>query len=204
MPALALEPSVFPANLLSDVGRTVNGRRWWVMYTKSRQEKALMRTLGAQAVPHYLPLVAQQHLVRGRAITSYQPVFPSYVFVYGDALEREQCLKTNRVCHVLPVPNGPELCEDLCRVQTMIESGCPLTVESRLEPGRWVRVRSGPLEGLEGCILQRKRQTRLIVAVRMLQQGVSVEINDYLVEPVTAPVWFNLSSGLLGPTPLNA
>ncbi len=216
MPSLALEPSVYPADLLTDVGRTVNGRRWWVMYTKSRQEKALVRTLGAKAVPHYLPLVGRKVLVRGRPVTSHVPVFPSYVFVYGDVLDREQCLKTNRVCHVLPVPNGPELCEDLCRVQTMIESGCPLTVESRLELGSWVRVRSGPLEGLEGYILQRKRQTRLIVAVRMLQQGVSVEVNDFLVEPVTPPVWFNLSGGIssgvsggmatgsLGPSPLNA
>jgi hypothetical protein len=60
------------------------------------------------------------------------------------------------------------------------------------------------LEGLEGCLLQRKRQTRLIVAVRMLQQGVSVEINDFLVEPVTAPVWVNMAGGFSAPTPLNA
>ncbi|RIK82294.1 MAG: antitermination protein NusG [Planctomycetota bacterium] len=192
MPFLALEPSVFPANLLTEVGRTVNGRTWWVMYTKSRQEKALVRTLGAQQVPHYLPLVAREQLVRGRPVTSYVPVFPSYVFVYGSVAEREQCLKTNRVCQVLPVANGPELCEDLASVQTMIEAGCPLTVESRLEPGHWVRVRSGPLEGLEGTILKRKRQTRLVVAVRMLQQGVSVEISDYLVEPIAAPVWLNM------------
>jgi transcription antitermination factor NusG len=99
---------------------------------------------------------------------------------------------------VLPVPNGEELCEDLASVQTMIESGCPLTVESRLEPGHWVRVRTGPLEGLEGAILRRKRQTRLIVAVRMLQQGVSVEISDYLVEPVTAPAWFQASPEMFG------
>lgn len=198
MPILAPEPSLFPANLLTEVGRTVNGRRWWVMYTKSRQEKALVRALGAQQVPHYLPLVSRELLVRGRPVASHVPVFPSYVFVYGNPIEREQCLKTNRVCQVLPVPNGEELCEDLANVQTMIEAGCPLTVESRLEPGHWVRVRSGPLEGLEGAILQRKRQTRLIVAVRMLQQGVSVEINDFLVEPVTAPAWFRSSQESFG------
>jgi transcriptional antiterminator RfaH len=200
MPFLALEPSVYPANLLAELGRAENGRRWWVMYTKSRQEKALVRTLGAQQVPHYLPLVPRVQVVRGRHLTSHVPVFPSYVFVYGSLVEREQCLKTNRVCQVLPVPNGPELCEDLARVQVMIESGCPLTVESRLEAGQWVRVRSGPLMGLEGTILQRKRQTRLIVAVRMLQQGVSVEISDYLVEPVAAPVWLNLPTESFAPT----
>lgn len=203
MPFLALEPSVFPSNLLTDIGRTVNGRRWWVMYTKSRQEKALVRTLGAQQVPHYLPLVAREQLVRGRPVTSYVPVFPSYVFVYGNVSEREQCLKTNRVCQVLPVTDGPELCEDLASVQSMIESGCPLTVESRLEPGHWVRVRTGPLEGLEGTILKRKRQTRLVVAVRMLQQGVSVEISDYLVEPIAVPVWFNMAT-VSSFSPLNA
>lgn len=189
MPILAAEPFVFPANLLTDIGRTVNGRCWWVTYTKSRQEKSLVRSLSAQQIPHYLPLVTRRLLVRGKVVSSHVPVFPSYVFVYGNALERDNCLKTNRVCHVLPVTDGPQLCEDLARVQMLIESGCPLTIESRLAPGSWVRVRRGPLEGLEGVIVRRKRGTRLVVAVRMLQQGVSVEIEDFLVESTGAPSW---------------
>jgi len=59
-----------------------------------------------------------------------------------------------------------------------------MTLESRLEPGSRVKVRSGPLCGLEGTILNRRGQTRLLVAVDFLKQGASVDIHDYMVEAI--------------------
>ncbi len=63
-------------------------------------------------------------------------------------------------------------------------SGAPLTIERRLSPGDRVRVRSGPLAGVEGTVLRRQGATRLVVAVNLLQQGASVDIDDCLLEPV--------------------
>ena len=192
MPILPSEPTVYPHDLLTGMGRDECARRWWVLYTKSRQEKAVTRALAARQIPHYLPLVARQSIIRGRRIASFVPVFPSYVFVFGTSEEREQSLKTNRICQILSVPDNLGLCSDLGRVQTMIDSGCPLTVEARLVPGQRVRVRKGPLIGIEGRILRRKQQTRLVVDVRMLQQGVSVEIDDFLLEPIDLPAKIRL------------
>jgi transcriptional antiterminator RfaH len=47
-----------------------------------------------------------------------------------------------------------------------------------------VRIKSGALMGLEGMILTRRGETRLLIAVHYLQQGVSVQIDDYMVEPI--------------------
>jgi transcriptional antiterminator RfaH len=187
MPILPSEPTVYPHDLLTEMGRDTSARQWWVLYTKSRQEKAVTRALAARQIPHYLPLVARQSIIRGRRVSSFVPVFPSYVFVFGNSEEREQSLKTNRICQVLTVMDNLGLCSDLGRVQTMIESGCPLTIEARLMPGQRVRVRKGPLIGIEGMVIRRKQQTRLVVDVRMLQQGVSVEIDDFLLEPLELP-----------------
>ena len=189
MPILALEPTLFPNDLLIGIGRAEArhqdvDRAWWCMHTKSRQEKSLSRALSAKRVPHYLPLVARNVLVRGRSVQSYVPVFAGYVFVFGTIQEREVAIRTNRICQALPVIDGPGLCADLARVQTLIDSGFPLTVEARFQPGQRVRVRHGALDGLEGIVLRRKRETRLIVDVRMLQQGVSVEIDDFCLEPI--------------------
>ena len=51
-------------------------------------------------------------------------------------------------------------------------------------PGNRVRVRRGPLAGLEGAVLVRRGQTRLLVQVNFLQKGASVEIDDFLLEPI--------------------
>jgi hypothetical protein len=40
------------------------------------------------------------------------------------------------------------------------------------------------LAGLEGTIITRRGQTRLLVHVDFLQQGASVEIDDLCVEPI--------------------
>jgi hypothetical protein len=57
-------------------------------------------------------------------------------------------------------------------------------MESRLAPGRRVRVRHGALAGLEGTVLLRRGRTRLLVAVDFLQQGASVDIEDYCLEAI--------------------
>ncbi|MCA9246265.1 MAG: hypothetical protein KDA42_04090 [Planctomycetales bacterium] len=184
MPILAAETCVFPTGLLDGNCSGESGRRWWAVYTKARQEKALARYLSSNRVPFYLPLIAKENLIRGRRVVSQIPLFGGYVFLYGDEHERVSCLTTNRVSRILEVPDGLGLLSDLRNVQTLIDSDAPLTVERRLQPGQRVRIKAGSMMGMEGTILSRKGKSRLVVAVQFLQQGISVEINGFMVEPI--------------------
>ncbi len=62
--------------------------------------------------------------------------------------------------------------------------GVPLSIESRLQVGQQVRVRSGAFAGYEGVILRREHETRLLVSVRFMEQGVSVKLDDCQLEVV--------------------
>jgi hypothetical protein len=99
-------------------------------------------------------------------------------------IERIQALTTERIVQLLPSPPGQEIAQDLQNIRTLIEAGVPLTLESRLAVGRRVRVKSGALMGLEGVILSRRGEDRLLVGVQFLQQGASIQIQDYQVEPI--------------------
>jgi len=182
--APASEPFVFPDNLLGELEPVDSIRRWWALHTKPRQEKALARDLQRAQLPFYLPLVTQERLVRGRRVQHRKPLFDGYVFLLGDDTERVLSLKTKRVCHTLHVDDQMRLSEDLRRVQQLIEFGAALTVERRLEAGRRVVVKAGPLQGMEGVVIQRRGKTRLLVEVTFVQQGASVELEDFLVEPI--------------------
>lgn len=184
MPILAQETSLFPDDLLEPSDGRASDRRWWAIHTKPRQEKSLARELLQQEIPFYLPLVARNRLIRGRKVQSYIPLFTSYVFLFGTDDQRVESLKTNRVAFTLEVPEGERLREDLRQVRQLIDTGAPLTVEARLTPGRRIRIRGGAMAGLEGTVLVRRRQTRLVVAVDFLKQGISVEIDDFLLEPI--------------------
>jgi transcriptional antiterminator RfaH len=155
-----------------------------VLYTKPRQEKAVSRELFRRQVPFYLPLVRKTHRYRGRRLAAHLPLFDGYVFLFGAEADRAKSLATNRVLRVLAVDDPQRLVFDLRQFQQLIVAGAPLTVESRLLPGRRVRVRSGPFAGMEGTVLHRRGRARLLVSINFLQQGASIEMEDFLLEPI--------------------
>ena len=190
MPVLAEETSVYPDDLL-DAPQDADAweaetpmRRWWVLSTKSRQEKALVRELLRFEIPFYLPLAKTGRIHRGRLVCAHVPLFTGYVFLYGTEEERVRSLTTNRIARVLAVGDGDRLRSELGQIDKLIASGAPMTLESRLAGGRRVRVRRGPLAGLEGTVHKRRGRTRLLVSIDFLQQGSSVEIDDFLLEPI--------------------
>jgi transcription antitermination factor NusG len=65
-----------------------------------------------------------------------------------------------------------------------METGEPLSPEPRLEPGTLVEITSGVLTGTRGTIIKLGRRNKFIVEVQFLRQGVSLEIDGQMVEPV--------------------
>jgi len=184
MPILPSEPDLFPAQLLEANDSHAQGP-WWAMYTMARREKELMRRLRALGIPFYGPMVAKRtRSPAGRSRTSYVPLFASYVFVCGDELQRHQALATNCVSRCLSVPNSEQLVHDLRQIRRLIDLDAPLTIEARIETGQRVRVRSGSMSGLEGTVIKRRGKDWLVVAVEFLQQGASVMLEDFQVEPL--------------------
>ncbi|MGC3968222.1 MAG: hypothetical protein QM775_12880 [Pirellulales bacterium] len=106
------------------------------------------------------------------------------MFVYGDDETRRTALTTNCVSRCLEVADGVALTHDLRNLRGLIAGGAAVTLEAKIEAGTRVRIRSGPFRDLEGIVIQRRGTTRLLVAVRFLQQGASVELGDYEVERI--------------------
>jgi len=188
MPILPSEPDIHPAALLDPLAAAEiesGTGQWWAMYTLARREKELMRRLRALDIAFYSPLVPKRtRSPNGRVRESFVPLFASYVFVYGNEQQRHQTLTTNCISRCLSVPDGGQLIHDLRQIRRLIELDAPLTIEARIEPGRRVRVRSGSMAGLEGTVVQRRGKDWLVVAIEFLQQGASVLLEDFQVEPL--------------------
>ncbi|MGA2059069.1 MAG: transcription termination/antitermination NusG family protein [Thermoguttaceae bacterium] len=182
MPILKEEPNLFPETLLQDCVQETLDRNWWVIYTKARQEKSLARELLAFRIPFYLPLIKKTAVVKGRKRISFVPLFSGYIFIFSTEAERIKSMTTNRISRILTVNDPQQLVYDLEQLRRLIASNAPLSVEQKLAPGNRVRVKQGALMGLEGTVLMRRGVTRLLVRVNFLQQGASVEVDDYLLE----------------------
>ncbi|MEK6235614.1 MAG: hypothetical protein N2C14_12970 [Planctomycetales bacterium] len=188
MPNLPAEPDFYPEDLFSSLeSNGTSDRKWWAIYTMSRREKTFMRRLTALEVPFYGPLIRRRtQAPNGRKRESFVPLFPNYVFVHGDDEQRRAALTTNCVSKCLPVADAEQLTRDLSQLHAIIEADIDMTPEARLEPGTPVRICSGSMAGLEGVVLKRHGQERLVVAVRFLQQGASILVEDFAVEPISA------------------
>jgi len=186
MPVLAQEPDRFPDDLFDrDLPAQWPDGRWWAFYTMSRREKELMRRLRAQQIPFYGPLAARRSRTSaGRVQTSYVPLFPGYVFAYAGDDQRVAALKSNCVSKCLEVHDEEELLHDLRQVAALVDSGVELTPEAQIQEGMRVRIRGGSLMGMEGTVIKRRGGDRLLVMVRFLQQGVSMELADFQLERI--------------------
>ena len=186
MPILPQEPDLWPENLFEEgMAGAEDAGMWWALYTLPRREKDLMRRLARMEIPFYGPMVKRRsQSPAGRSRTSYVPLFPGYVFLYGSEEQRYKSLTTNCVSRCLEVSDGHQLVQDLRQIHQLISSDAPLTPEARLEAGMRIRVRSGPLAGLEGVVIKRRGMQRLLVIVHFLQQGASVQLEDYQVERI--------------------
>ncbi|MBL8795189.1 MAG: antitermination protein NusG [Planctomycetia bacterium] len=186
MPILPPEPGWFPNDLFENPALAPSRERTWrVLHTRPRQEKSLARRLHESGQPFYLPLIPRRQRIRGRLMTSYLPLFGSYCFVLADNEERIQTLATGRVAHVIEVADQGRLWNDLQQVQRLITSGLPITPEGKLEPGTAVEIRAGPLAGMQGIIVRTTTHKRFVVKVDFIQQGASVELEDYMLSPIT-------------------
>ncbi len=186
MPLLPLETYLSPEDLLDGPPAEASpGAAWWVLHTRPRAEKTLARKCLDRGLSFYLPLHRRRWRSRGRLFSSYLPLFPGYFFLHGDAEVRLRALETNLIVRCLPVHDQLQLREDLARVQRLLSAGVPLTPEERLQPGSRVEVTGGPFAGMQGRILRRGKKLTFVVEVRFLQQGVSVEVDSWMIQPLS-------------------
>ena len=114
------------------------------------------------------------------------PVFPGYVLArFADSLKtRLQVLRTAGAVRILgpggeiePVPEA-----EIESIRRLLHAGVPCFAHPFLREGAWVRVKSGPLRGLEGLLVRVKNKGRLVLSVALLSQAVATEMDISDVE----------------------
>jgi transcription termination/antitermination protein NusG len=157
---------------------------WHVLYTKSRQEKALANDLTEMGVSHYLPLTNDLRYHGPRRTRVSVPLFPGYMFLQGTIEQLFSSLRTRRVVRVIEVSDQAQLDWELCNIRLALENHATLS-RHRLVKGCPVEVRSGPLKGLQGVVESLSKMNRIILSVRMLGRAVGIEIDGQLLDVVS-------------------
>ena len=163
--------------------------KWYAVYTRSRHEQKAHDRLREKNIEAFLPLVERWSRRKDRRKKILLPLFPGYLFVRAllDPYVHLEILKTKSVVRVLcrdgqpsPIPD-----EQINAIQVLMKNGIAVTPYPYLKEGMRVRVVNGPLTGVEGILIKTKpNKDRLVISVDLLQESVSVEMENLDVEPL--------------------
>ena len=155
-----------------EIGETVG--KWYVVYTKPRQEKKLAEYAFKRNINYYLPLKESIRHYKYRKIKFTKPLFPGYIFIRIDLKERQTLLISGCIVNFLKVKDQKGLLEDLIRIRDGLAKGADLRKTDFLEKGSWVEIISGPFRGLTGVVKDHKNVEEVVLQVNILRQAVSV------------------------------
>jgi transcription antitermination factor NusG len=160
--------------------------RWYAAYTSANHEKRVAIQLGQRSVEHFLPLYESVRRWKDRRMKLELPLFPGYVFVRMALRDRLKVLQVPGVACLVGFGGLPcALPEtEIEAVQTCLARKAGLEPHPYVEVGRRVRVKAGPLCGLEGMVVRRKNRSRFVISLELIKRSVAVEVEALEVEPV--------------------
>jgi transcription antitermination factor NusG len=154
---------------------------WFVLHTRSRQEKALAQDLTARRIPHFLPLRREVHYYGKHKCVIEAPLFSNYLFLKGSIEDAYTADRTRRVANIIVCVDQHKIDWELSNINLALLQRAPFVEYPGLVKGVRVEVRAGPFRGLQGIIENRTKGSRLILQVETLGRAVSFEIDGSLL-----------------------
>jgi len=183
---------------IATAGSGLRDSSWYALYTRHQHEKMVHQVLTNKGFNTFLPLYATTHHWKDRTKALTLPLFPCYVFLKGGVERRLQILTTPGIYGVVSSAGQPAAIPEIEieAIQRVVQSGARVEAHPYLKCGTWVRVKCGPLTGIEGILVRKKNISRLVLSVEILGTAAAIEVSAFQVEEVNAPRTKNSGAGL--------
>ena len=168
----------------TDIPNVIGAANWYALFARHQHEKAVALALSNKNFEAYLPLYRSLRRWQDRDKQLLLPLFPGYLFI-REGLDRQlQILTTPGVLHIVGWGGRPAIVPQaqLDAVRRILASRLAVESHPYLNCGDRVRVKSGPLMGLEGILTRKKGVARLVISLGMLGRSAAVEIDILNVE----------------------
>ncbi len=184
------------AEINKEVQSAPGAQNWHAVFTRHQHEKAVALALSNKSHEVYLPLYRALRRWQDRDKQIWLPLFPCYVFIRGGMERQLQIVTTPGVLYIVGWGGRAAVVPQtqLDSVRRIIESRLNVETHPYLQCGDRVRVKSGPLMGLDGMLTRTKGVARLVVSMELLGRSAAVEIDVLNVERIGAMPAVNLSN----------
>src|SRR5215510_81910 len=160
-------------------------KNWFAVFTVPRHEKKIEAHFGLREIESFLPLYCRQRQWKdgSRGLVQF-PLFSNYIFVRIGCGERVSVLKVPGVIYIvggpkpLPVPDSY-----IHFLREGLRDG-KIEPHPYLTTGTRVRIRSGVMTGMEGLLLRKKYNFRVVLTLDLIMKSVTVEVDMEDIEPL--------------------
>jgi transcription antitermination factor NusG len=176
---------------------------WFAIHVRPGREKFVASLLRAKGYTEFLPMYRSKFRWSDRIKERELALFPSYLFCRLDPDRRLPVLMTPWVNAIVGSGKRPEPIpeSEVEAIRAIVQSGQRTLPWPFLQPGHRVTLEAGPLRGLEGVLMQMKKEYKLVVAVNLLQRAVAVEIDCRWAKPVSGNP-LAVTAGMQGNIPI--
>jgi transcription antitermination factor NusG len=161
-----------------------SSRRWYVAHTKPRCEKRLVEFCQRERLAATLPCYSAAHKYRGKVVIFQKPLFPGYVFLQLESPAVTLVRQNDYVANLLEVPDQVTLAAQLREILNALDSGLEIRLAPAIGEGMRVRVKTGPLRGVEGFVEKRYGMDTVLLRLDFISQAAAVRLSAEVLEPV--------------------
>jgi transcription antitermination factor NusG len=161
-------------------------KNWFAVFTTPRHEKRVEEHFRVREIESFLPLCRiRREWKDGSKVTIQIPLFPNYIFV---RIERNERVPVLEVPGVLSIVGGGRESMSIpgsyiYGLQEGLRQG-KIEPHSHLAAGMRVRIRSGVMAGMEGILLRKRSDFRVVLTLQMIMKSVKVEVELDEIEPI--------------------
>ena len=149
---------------------------WWVAHTRARCEKKVAGWCEREGWNHELPLLRSRKRYRGKQVEFLKPLFPGYVFVRIGPQAANRLRSQDAVANLLAPPDQVEFEIQLSEICRATDGGLAIRAVPEVLAGRRVRIRTGPLEGLEGLVIESGGSSEVILRLDFIGQAAAIHV----------------------------
>jgi transcriptional antiterminator RfaH len=151
--------------------------RWFVAHTKPRREKKLVEHCGRHCIAATLPCYGSAHKYRGKTVVFQKPLFPGYVFLRLSDGQGASVRQSDHVANLLEVFDQETFQRQLQDILLALEAKVGVRLAPAIGAGMRVRVKTGPLQGIEGWVEERYGMTTVLLRLDFINQAAAVKID---------------------------
>lgn len=170
--------------MINQERQVINHEKWYLVYTKPKQEKRAKENLVRQGIEVFLPLISKHGISVSKKQINTEALFPRYLFIKIEQSGSEiSCINSTKGVSSLilfgdlstsSVPS--KIISKLKKVLGKDETFLEKVITEEYKAGDRLKIKKGSIEGVEAIFLANSGNKRAKVLLELINSSVTATI----------------------------